>query len=70
MGCLALNASFEPLTIVPARRAVRLDARHERSEDAIRKRQRFIESITSPDTPPEKQKEVKTVLDLIKEPLR
>jgi 5-methylcytosine-specific restriction endonuclease McrA len=24
MGCLALNASFEPLTIVPARRAVRL----------------------------------------------
>ena len=24
MGCLALNASFEPLTIIPARRAVRL----------------------------------------------
>ncbi|MFC1791146.1 HNH endonuclease [Gemmatimonadota bacterium] len=24
MGCLALNASFEPLTIVPVRRAVRL----------------------------------------------
>lgn len=24
MGCLALNASYEPLTIVPARRAVRL----------------------------------------------
>jgi 5-methylcytosine-specific restriction endonuclease McrA len=24
VGCLALNASFEPLTIVPARRAVRL----------------------------------------------
>lgn len=24
MGCLALNASFEPLTLVPARRAVRL----------------------------------------------
>lgn len=24
MGCLALNASFEPLTMVPARRAVRL----------------------------------------------
>ncbi len=24
MGCLALNASFEPLTIVPSRRAVRL----------------------------------------------
>ena len=24
MGCLALNASFEPLTIVPARRAIRL----------------------------------------------
>ena len=24
MSCLALNASFEPLTIVPARRAVRL----------------------------------------------
>ncbi len=24
MGCLALNASFEPLTIVPTRRAVRL----------------------------------------------
>ena len=24
MGCLALNASFEPLTVVPARRAVRL----------------------------------------------
>ncbi|MFQ5551729.1 MAG: HNH endonuclease [Gemmatimonadales bacterium] len=24
MGCLALNASFEPLTILPARRAVRL----------------------------------------------
>ena len=24
MGCLALNASFEPLTIVPAKRAVRL----------------------------------------------
>ena len=41
-----------------------------RRVDAIRKRQRFIESLTSPDTPPEKQKEVKTVLDLIKEPLR
>ncbi len=24
MGCLALNASFEPLTIIPARRAIRL----------------------------------------------
>jgi 5-methylcytosine-specific restriction endonuclease McrA len=24
MGCLALNASFEPLTLVPARRAIRL----------------------------------------------
>ena len=24
MGCLALNASYEPLTIIPARRAVRL----------------------------------------------
>jgi 5-methylcytosine-specific restriction endonuclease McrA len=24
LGCLALNASFEPLTVVPARRAVRL----------------------------------------------
>lgn len=24
MGCLALNASFEPLTMVPARRAIRL----------------------------------------------
>ena len=24
MGCLALNASFEPLTMVPTRRAVRL----------------------------------------------
>lgn len=24
MGCLALNASFEPLTVVPARRAIRL----------------------------------------------
>src|SRR5688572_28760247 len=24
MGCLALNASFEPLTLVPSRRAIRL----------------------------------------------
>jgi hypothetical protein len=24
MGCLALNASFEPLTILPVRRALRL----------------------------------------------
>jgi hypothetical protein len=24
MGCLALNASYEPLTIIPVRRAVRL----------------------------------------------
>ena len=24
MGCLALNASFEPLTLIPARRAIRL----------------------------------------------
>ena len=24
MGCLALNASYEPLTVVPVRRAVRL----------------------------------------------
>jgi len=44
MGCLALNASFEPLTLVPARRAIRLvldrkaeileidDRRHFRSE--------------------------------------
>ena len=24
MGCLALNASFEPLTMIPARRAIRL----------------------------------------------
>ena len=24
MGCLALNASYEPLTIIPARRAVRM----------------------------------------------
>jgi hypothetical protein len=24
MGCLALNASFEPLTIIPVRRALRL----------------------------------------------
>lgn len=28
MGCLALNASYEPLTIVPARRAVRLVLDH------------------------------------------
>lgn len=44
MGCLALNASFEPLTLVPARRAIRLvldrkaeilevdEAKHFRSE--------------------------------------
>ena len=24
MGCLALNASYEPLTMIPARRAIRL----------------------------------------------
>ena len=24
MACLALNASFEPLTVVPAKRAIRL----------------------------------------------
>jgi 5-methylcytosine-specific restriction endonuclease McrA len=39
VGCLALNASFEPLTIVPARRAVRLvlDGKAEiLEEDGIR----------------------------------
>ena len=28
MGCLALNASFEPLTLVPVRRAIRLVLDH------------------------------------------
>ena len=39
MGCLALNASFEPLTIVPARRAVRLvlDGKAEILENAVGK---------------------------------
>lgn len=39
MGCLALNASFEPLTLVPARRAIRLvlDAKAEILEADDRK---------------------------------
>jgi len=39
VGCLALNASFEPLTIVPARRAVRLvlDGKAEILENAVGK---------------------------------
>ncbi len=49
MGCLALNASFEPLTIVPARRAVRLvlDGKAEILEEDGTRRFRSERSIVA-----------------------
>ena len=41
MGCLALNASYEPLTIVPARRAVRLVIDHKAEILEVDERRRF-----------------------------
>jgi 5-methylcytosine-specific restriction endonuclease McrA len=52
VGCLALNASFEPLTIVPARRAVRLvlDGKAEileRDSDRIYRSERRVVPLPS-----------------------
>jgi 5-methylcytosine-specific restriction endonuclease McrA len=41
MGCLALNASFEPLTLVPPRRAIRLVLDRKAEVLEVDERQRF-----------------------------
>jgi 5-methylcytosine-specific restriction endonuclease McrA len=46
MGCLALNASFEPLTLVPVRRAIRLVLDH-KAEVLEVDQQREFRSATS-----------------------
>lgn len=51
MSCLALNASFEPLTLVPARRAVRLvlDGKAEIvEEDSMRRFRSELRSVACP----------------------